>query len=435
MVIAEGISIIGISGKSGNDSVPVSKDVKIEHLNTSENFVYWGDDNLLPSRILQEIAQDEVVFRSNEFNKAAHFGQGLSYLCELRKKDGVELDFTSIPEVDDWMEASNAQRTFAEFVEDYESLGNIVSSVVLSRNREKVALLLRKQADWSRWGKQDSASRKVKTLYYNSDWESYRASDTVEIPALDVLFPVDDLKSRNSGFEFAYRMKPIAAKRYYYDLANVEVLINSGTFEMRDMVKAFHKSRLKNGLGATFSIEVTETYLQSRLSAEDKTKWASDLDLRIRTLKTLKSEVDSFLSGSSNQGKTVISMLFKEQLKTGYEYVPGVTIKKLDTSLNVEGWLPTIQQLQAQSFLAMGVDPSNIGISNQSDGMNSGSEKKNAFYNNTATIGVDRMNTLTPFFFVAQFNNWRKKYPGFKWVVNDAPEIQHGNSQDKTSKQ
>jgi hypothetical protein len=60
--------------------------------------------------------------------------------------------------------------------------------------------------------------------------------------------------------------------------------------------------------------------------------------------------------------------------------------------------------------------------------MNSGSEKKNAFYNTVATMGIDRLNTLNPFFFVAKFNGWTKKYPGFTWAVEDTPEITHGNT-------
>jgi hypothetical protein len=43
-------------------------------------------------------------------------------------------------------------------------------------------------------------------------------------------------------------------------------------------------------------------------------------------------------------------------------------------------------------------------------------------------MGIDRLNTLNPFFFVAKFNGWTKKYPGFTWAVEDTPEITHGNT-------
>ncbi len=430
MIIAGDHSIIKITGASYDvDQKKFPKETKIEKQTSIEPFIHWGDDNLLPDRINKEIGKDEVIFRSNEFNKSTHLGSGLNYLLEKRSAKGFEYDFSSIPEVDDWIAANNAQRLFLEFVEDYETLGNIMPAMILSKDRSQVAMMLRKQAAWSRWEKQNPSSRKVENLHYNSDWESYYKDDTIIIPALDVNFAKEDLEARTSGFEFIYRMKPIASKRFYYDMANVEVLMNSGNLEMRDMVKAFHKSRLKNGLGATFAIEVTEKYLLTRLAKENQTKWDTDVNLRRTTLQEVKTEVDKFLMGPDNQGKTMITTLFKEQMKSGYEYVPGVVIKKIDTTMEVAGWLPTLQQIQAQSFIAMAVDPSNIGISNQKDGMNSVSEKKNAFYNQVATLHIDRVTTLSPFAFAARFNGWDKKYPGFKWFVQDAEEIPHGNTE------
>lgn len=430
MIIASGNSIIALAGDASIEVNPKSlpRETKVEKFMTAWPWVMWGDDNLLPNKILHEIEKDEVVFRSNEFNKATHYGLGLTYYQGKRVKDGIEKDYSSIPEVDDWIEANNVNRLFLELIEDYESLGNPISSMVLSKDRSKIALMLRKQASWSRWEKQDPDTRKVSKLYYNADWEVYRPSDNVIYDVLDINFPIDDLKGRNSGFEFIYRQKPIAAKRYYYDMANVEVLINSGNFEMRDLVRGFYKSRLKNGLGAAYEIVVTSEYLKSRVKAEDREKLGTDPNFTRGVLKGIKDEVDKWLSGSDNQGKTLIHTAFKENMKGGYEYVPGITIKKIDTKLEVDGILKSVQQITAQNFLAMGVDPSNIGLSNQTDGMNSGSEKKNAFYNTVATMGIDRLNTLNPFFFVAKFNGWTKKYPGFTWAVEDTPEITHGNT-------
>lgn len=430
MILAEGNSIITLAADASLEVNPktLPKETKVEKLMTAFPWVMWGDENLLPDEIIKQIAKDEVVFRSNEFNKATHFGKGLTYYQAKRTKDGVEKDYTSIPEVDDWMDANNIDRLFLELIEDYETLGNPISSMVLSKDRSKIALMLRKQAAWCRWEKQDSIKRKVSRLYYNADWSMYLPGDNVIYDVLDINFPVDDLKARTKNFEFIYRQKPISSKRFYYDMANVEVLINSGNLEMRDLLRGFYKSRLKNGLGAAYEIVVTTEYLKSRVKAEDRDKLANDPNFTRGVLKAIKEEVDKWLSGSDNQGKTLIHTSFKENLKGGFEYVKGITINKIDTKLEVDGILKSVQQITAQNFLAMGVDPSNIGLSNQADGMNSGSEKKNAFYNTQATMGIDRLNTLNPFFFVARYNGWTKKYPGFTWAVDDMPEITHGNT-------
>lgn len=433
MIIPGGNSIIEVVGMAAElDAKKFPKETVIEKVLSSERHVFWGDDNLLPARILKEIEKDEVVFRSNEFNKATHLGLGINYGIEKRTEEGTVRTYQTISEVDDWMEENQAQRLALELIEDYESIGNVIPSMVLSKNKKSVARMLRKQATWCRWEKQNPSSRIVEKLFYNADWESHKAADDVIIDVLDVNFPIEDLQERSRGFEFIYRQKPISANRYYYDFANVEVLMNSDNFAIRDMLKGFYKSRLKNGLGAAFHIKVTESYLKTRVKAEDQKKLETDPSFRRSILNEIKNEVDKWLAGPDNGGKIVISTLFKEQLKNGYEYVDGIKIDKIDTSLQVDGWLPSIQQIQAQSFLAMGVDPSTIGLSNAKDGMNSGSEKKNAFYNTQATLHIDRLNTLAPFFFVARFNGWTKKYPGLKFFFEDQPQIVHGNS--KTDK-
>lgn len=431
-IIAGGNSIIEVTTLATEvDIKTYPKETIVEKITSSDKFVYWGDDNLLPARILKEIEKDEVVFRSNEFNKATHLGLGLNYGIEEKTKEGIVRTYQSIPEVEDWMEENQAQRLSLELIEDYESLGNSIPSMVLSKNRQQIARMIRKQASWCRFAKQDPKTRMVNTMHYNADWESYKAEDDVIIDVLDINFPIEDLQQRTRAFEFVYRLKPVSAGRYYYDFANVEVLMNSDNFSIRDMLKGFYKSRLKNGLGAAFHIKVTESYLKTRVKQDEQKKLDTDPSFRRTVLNEIKNEVDKWLAGPDNGGKIVISTLFKEQLKNGYEYVDGIKIEKIDTSLAVEGWLPSIQQIQAQSFLAMGVDPSTIGLSNQKDGMNSGSEKKNAFYNTQATLHIDRLNTLAPFFFVARFNGWTKKYPGFKWFFEDQPQILHANTKEE----
>lgn len=430
MIIAGGNSIIQLAQGpyDGLDPKKFPKETNVEKLMSTDDYVHWGDDNMLPIKILEQIGKDEVVFRSNEFNKATHLGLGLAYGIE-EKVDGLRtIIYKSIPEIDDWFEANQIQRLALELVEDYESLGNIVPSMVLSKNKKTIARMLRKQAAWTRYQKQDPKTRTVKQAYINADWENLKRVDDVIIDVLDANFPLEDLAERTTGYEFIYRQKPISANRYYYDFANVEVLFNSESFEIRDMLKGFYKNTLKNGLGAAFHIKVTESYLDDRVKANEREKLKTDPNFRRATLQAIKAEVDTWLSGPSSGGKTVISTLKREQLKNGYEYVAGITIDKIDTSLAVEGWLPNIQQVQAQSFLAMGVDPSTIGISNQKDGMNSGSEKKNAFYNTQATLHIDRLNTLAPFYFVARYNGWTKKYPGLKLFFEDQAPMLHGNN-------
>ena len=425
--LAGGISIIELKAGPNTEieERKLPKDNLIERQTLAQKWAIWGDDNLLPIRILEQVQKDEVVFQSNEFNKASHYGSGLNYFIEERTKEGIIKNYEAIPEVDDWIEENDANAVFLEMIEDYETIGNWFASIVLNKGRTKAARLLRKQAAWCRWQKQDPSTRLVDKMYYNSNWELAADAYLQEFKVLNHFDPIKHLETLAKGSantEFIYRTKTFTANRYYYDLANVEVLMNSGNLEMKDMLKAAYKSLTKNSLGVAYHIEVTEEYCKRRVNAADLKKWETDANFRTNILKAIKDEVDKWLTGPSNQGKTMLSMKFLNNRNQTYE--SGVTITPLDDKVKQDKWLPSMQQYHAETYNAMGVDPSNTGISNKTDGMNSGSEKKNAFFNNKATLGIDRLNTLMPFQFVARFNKWTENYKGFKWeVIDEYPHL------------
>lgn len=404
------------------------KDPIVEKIQNGKEYAIWGTNNNLPMEILEHIASDEVVFRANEFNKATHFGQGLTYYREKRIKTGIEKDYSAIAEVDDWMELNDIQRLYAELVEDYESLGNIFTGMVLSKDKTKIARVLRKQATWSRLSVQDRSTRLVNKLFYNADWANLKEDETVEYDVLNIFDPIADLSQRSRAQEYIYRLKPITANRHYYDLSSVEVLINSGNFEDKKSAKQAIRALTKNQLGAIWHIEMTEQYLTWKIGEKEYERLKADPKAKETAVKKVKDEIDKWLSGPENQGKTLLTVKFFAKETRTME--TGVVITALANKIKQGDWIPSMQQFQADTYTAMGVDPSTIGISNQKDGMNSGSEKKNAFTNTQATLAIERINTLAPLYFASRFNGYTKKYPGFKWAVMDA-EVSNPSAETK----
>lgn len=430
-IITSGISVMTVEGSLTVDPKRIPKENLVERLNGNTAWAGWGEDNLLPKRILHEIERDTVIFQSTQFNIASHYGFGLNYYREIRTKDGIEKDYTEIPEVADWIEENDASSVFCELVNDYERLGNRIVSCVLDLGRNKIARLLRKDMSWSRWGKQSQTSKRVEKLYVNSDWEGDANNKYgSEFNVLDVFDPIKHLEQlaakESTGNEFVLRSKMFTTGRYYYEFANPEVIINSGNIEMKDKLKAAYKSLLDNSLGVAYHIHVTEEYCLKQIKSSEESKWKSDPEFRASVQKKIKDKIDKWLTGPANQGKSILTVSYRNDKG---ELEDGVSITTLDDKIKQDKWLPSMQQYHAESYNAMEVDPSNTGISNKNDGMNSGSEKKNAFFNQKATLGVDRLYTLAPFYTVAKYNGWTKNYRGFKWeVMDEFPHLQPDNS-------
>lgn len=432
-IVVGDFSVITVTGAAPIVAVP-TKEVIIEQTPNTLKYAMWGDDNLAPIHMLKNIEKDTVIFQSSQFNIASHYGSGLTYYREKRTKFGIEEDYSSISEIDDFIEANELNAVFCESVQDYEKIGNRIVSFLPNAGRDKIARILRKDAAWSRWEVQDKASRKVKQLYYNADWErdhDNKNGDT--FPVLDMFDPIGDLTKRiKTGREFIFRNKVFTSNRYYYELANVEVIMNSGNIEMKDKLKAAYKALIDNSLGIAYHIKVTNEYCLKQIPKADYSKWETEPGYRSEVLKRIKEKIDKFLTGVDNQGKSILSVKYRNDKG---ELEDGIEIQTLDNTIKADKWLPSMQQYHAESYNAMEVDPSNTGISNKNDGMNSGSEKKNAFFNNKATLDIDRLYTLMPFYFVARFNGWTKQYPGFKWKVMDHhPEIQNTDLKPATDK-
>ena len=433
-IVVGDFSVLTVLGANTTVAAP-SKEPIVEIIPSTRPYAMWGDDNLAPNHMLKNIEKDTVIFQSSQFNIASHYGSGLTYYTEKRSKFGVDEDYSSISEIDDFIEANDLNTVFCELVHDYEKLGNRIVSFLPNAGRKEIARILRKDAAWSRWEVQDKKSRKVKQLYYNADWErDHNNTNGDTFPVLDVFDPIGDLTKRiKTGNEFVYRNKVFTSGRYYYELANVEVIMNSGNIEMKDKLKAAYKALIDNSLGIAYHITVTNEYCLKQIPKTDYSKWETEPGYRSKVLEKIKEKIDKFLSGVQNQGKSILSVKYRNDKG---ELEDGIEIKTLDNSIKADKWLPSMQQYHAESYNAMEVDPSNTGISNKNDGMNSGSEKKNAFFNNKATLDIDRLYTLMPFYFVARFNGWTKKYPGFKWKVMDhhpeIPAIQPNSTTDNT---
>lgn len=413
---AIGILIGGESVMSLADPAKTKPKSPIAEQETADTkkYIFWGDANDLPQQVIEEMGKNEFLYRANEFNKDVHFGGGITYYRELKINGQRYIDFFEDAEIDDWFEANEIHLLYKQLVNDYETLGNIFPELLLTANRKKIARVFRHDAAWCRWGKQDKVKREVMKLYINSDWSQDKEAYTEEVNALNSRFPLESLQ-QSTGYNFAYRIRPVSSGRYYYEMCNAEVLINSGTLQIQADIKRTMRAMLKNQATIRWHIEITEEYLEARYGKTEWLKIKDDKERRIKSLKEVKDEIDKYLAGADNAGKTIISGCYYD--KSGNK-VSGIIITPLKNEIQKGQWIPDQQQLANEIFMGMGVDPSAVGgFANQNRSMNSGSEKANSFAISSSTFASDQMITLAPFVFAARYNGWFERIKGLKFGV------------------
>jgi hypothetical protein len=400
----------------------------VEKTTDQFDYVRWGESNDTPKQVIDAMSKNEILYRANEFNKSVHAGAGITYYREVVSNGQRYIEFFEDAEIDEWM-LENEVNTYLykAFVEDYETLGNIFPEHVLTANRQRIGRLFRQDAAWCRWGKQDKAKREVLKLYINSDWEAHKKEEDMVVDVLNTKFPLQHLQQTNTGYNFIQRIRPVSNGRYYYEMCNTEVIINSKTLEIAADIKRTLRALLKNQANMVWHIEVTEEYMESQYGKTEWLKIKDDKERRRGCYKEVRDQIDKYLAGADNAGKTLLTGCYYD--KAGNK-ISGVHITPLKNQIEKGAWIPDQQQLANEIFMGMGVDPSSVGgFANQNRTMNSGSEKKNSFSISTATFASDQMITLAPFVFVARYNGWYKRYPNLRFgVLPPASEVLQPNT-------
>lgn len=421
-ILLSGNSMATLTGDIGGKT----KDVAIEtSSSSSQKFVSWGENNDMPSLIAQELGRNAILYRAYEFNQRVHAGEGLSYYKVVVKGGKRYIEFFEDSEIDEWFGENDVNGwLWNALTSDYEATGNIFPELVMNLGRNKIARLFRQDPFMCRWGKQDASKRDVTQLFVHAEFEKFKEQDATVLDVLNSKMPLEDLLSRKSGFNFVLRVRPVSLGRYYYETSGPEVLINSGTLQISRDIKTTMKSLLKNQATMLWHIEISDEYMEFRYGKNNWLKLSNDKTKREKAFKEIKDEIDKYLAGAENAGKTLLTGCY---YRNGNKQ-SGVVITPLKNQLEKGAWLPDLQQMISDIYQGMGVDPSSVGgFGNQNRTMNSGSEKKNSFSITESTFSADQAITTSPFMFVAKYNGWLKRIPNLRFGVVKSPEEMMSN--------
>ena len=143
-------------------------------------------------------------------------------------------------------------------------------------------------------------------------------------------------------------------------------------------------------------------------------------------------DLNTFLTDVDNSGKSIVTFSYYD--KQTKQMFPGWEFKVIDNKFKDDAYLPDSQAANSEILFAIGIDPTLIGgdgVPGGKLGGGSGSNKREAFWGLNAEMGIYRAVTLSPFYFIREFNGWDPEVE-FDYVVVDTSQIQsaHPNKVD-----
>ena len=386
-------------------SNPVQMDGRLK---SYRGFVPWGADNDLPYNILKKIRRDEVMSQNKLFNTLTCYASGI----RIRKEDGSKIDDQ---EIKSFFKYNRMPRYFLEQATDMKHFFFTVSVIILSADGKQIVKLRHKDAVHVRFETCNPKTGMIEHLFY-ANWEDGQPEpDDVEvISVLDIWDPIGDLETRMGRIpgpdgkkitptkdrKFAIvNSFPIAGCKYY-PFAYYWSVFLSGWYDIKQMIPAGKKAKLKNHSSIKYHVEVHKDYWDNVCKEEKIT----DPEKKAARVKKEKENIRDFCTGIENAGKLWITGFYVDP--NGKE-VKMVRINLVDNSKEGGDWLEDSGEASNMICYADNIHPSLVGASpGKSSNSFSGSVQRELFTIKQALEKPYHDILLEPLFVKKEYNEW-----------------------------
>ncbi len=369
----------------------------------TEKVAPWGDDNLFPQKLMNEIKDVTLVKPLLEWQSEALYGGGLSYGLE-RYEGGKEIIEPLIDsEIEDWCEDSGVSQYLLEASVNFYHFRNLFPSLTQSIDGSQINFLHCHESTDTRWEIR-STKGYIENVYISPDWERYNDTnkETKKLPVINrYRHSVDDLKNTGNK-ELIYPLAFPSPGRGYYQEAAWHVLLKSW-IPIAKAIPAYKASILANQLAVRTIIEVPEWYWTDRYK-----NWSALDDVKRKEI--VKAEHAAFNAFFSEKNKGKSLMVDAKNKKQGIEYAAW-KITNLNAAIPEGAFIEDSQEADAHIFKNMKVNPTLFGNTAGKDlsGGGSGSNARVAWNTYQLMIKPHAMLILEPLHYVARYNGWTKR--------------------------
>lgn len=315
----------------------------------------WGDDNLMPNKLLRILSENNLAPGLLEFKEDMVFGKGIMFVDENHR---MIVD----KEVEEWLSSWNYEDYILSQIVDFNSLYNTFGQFIKNKGNSRIAKIEHVPAQECRC--EVMQDKQVKHILV-ADWLN-ASNKAVNYKVFD---PTIEL-SKQDNITMYHNFRPTAGNKYYA----VPKYIGSTRYwiPLVNKIPQYHLSMIDNSLNALYHVEVPMEALQGLRALKS---WTQE-ELNTWINNTLES-IEEMLTGPSNAGKTLFT--YKSVDPASKQEIRW-TITAIDNKMKTlsEGYLRLFNDGNQAITSAFQVQPS-LACVQLGDKMSSGSEILNAY--------------------------------------------------------
>ncbi len=378
----------------------------------------WGESNQFPQEVLAELAKNSVALRALDKRKRVHFGRGLIAYREKTDENGeITKETVTDPEIVEFFRLNQINLLWVDLIMGLETFANSWLEFILNKGKDKINRVFVKDPAYCRLSKMDTGSR-IPYMYYCAQWENIPSFDNVLVARLPMFNPELYDGTRYKDPQFALHVYYRSFNKSYYHLPLWNSVRANKWMNIANSVPVLKAAIMKNQMTIKYHIQIPDDYFATRYPSPDYTKQQRE-EKRVEVL----TEMNNFLANVENTNKSFVTFNFFSKVKQ--DYLTGWKIEVIQNKLDNAAYLPDSQAANSEILFAIGVDPCLIGagLPGGKMGAGSGSDKREAYWMLNADMGTDRSVSLSPLYFIRDFNKWDPAIQ-FDYVTVDTSQTQ-----------
>lgn len=411
-------ALVSFASSNSNKGDSTVTSIIIESEDKVGRVASWGTNNDFPQQLMKKIKPNSAARSGLRTSRKAHYGSGFILAEEKHDDNGKRIIeqkcFHEYPDINQFWKRNQMKRFWNESITDLEYFGIAFPEYVLSKDYKTINRIKRQKTANCRFEIMDEGTKSIKRVFISSKWADgvSEASKYVEaVQLIDSYWSAEEVKEYCKKNRITNFIRPIfypLIDESYYPEMEWHSVYNSGWLDIANSIPKLKKAFIEDKININYHIEVFEEFFERKYK-EDWQTFTPKKREELRT--TFIEELDTSLRGVENGGKSIMSMIYKDEAGNPQ---PGLKITTIDKGNPDGAHLQDTSAGNQEVLTGIGVDPSLIGagIPGGKLGAGSGSDKREAWLILSALKKTDRETTLEPWEFLQEYNGWDEKLVG-----------------------
>lgn len=416
VIFSDSKEMVGDTNTRTDNLEPINKK------GTTIKFVKRGTSNKQPIEVMDKVYANSTLGANVQFNSKMAYGDGIMVVKKERDSKTKEIKIVEqLPseqkEIFQFLLDNNYNNATQEWANDLVVLFESYVELIFSRDNKptsKIVQLNPIESVNSRLSKANDDTGLIEYHGYSTKWHESSQPDLKATPLLDRRTPLRDLKVRR-GISLNLKGKKEVPKdvsymlqlmqptpgRYYNGKPYWWAIFESGLYDFACAIPKLRKALIQNKMVLKYHVKINKDFWKKLFASEGIPD--TDTKAKIARRKKFLKDMNDFLSGEENAGKSFVSEFGYDKINKYEEQ--DIIITSLDDKSTGGDYLKDSQEVTDAICYAMEIHPSIIGASGNSGSIN-GTEARELFIIKQAMMKPIRDLLVLPLYIVKEINGW-----------------------------